>query len=253
MSTGPAFRIQDLTAGYGERTALDAVSLDVGFGATTVLVGPGGGGKSTLLKLLAGALKPGDRVGLYSDSKGPHDPDPFWLSGLVMRPDLPVAHLRQRDLPTARTARSLLTPRPGPGQIEEFLRRTWSPAKEAGRELLNLLDVPLERLSAPQLALVRFSFAITRRTPQGRLPVLLLDEPDAGLSDAGLDWVIAKLNERRGRQTIVLATHHLRLAREVGDYVAFFVYGELVEKGKAAEFFASPCNPRTQYFVRMGG
>ncbi len=253
MSSPPVFSLRNLTAGYGERTALRAVSMDIEARSTTVLVGPGGGGKSTLLCLLAGEAHPrGADTRPYRnlEGNGTHD---RWQTGRLSRPDGPVVFLRQQEPSTSQTVRELLS-LASPGEpLDEPLTRLWAPAQGASQALLQVLEVPLDRLASPMVLLVRVSVALSRRGPGGRLPVLLLDEPEATLSDEALDWVIAKLKERRGHQTIVLATHHLRLAREVGDYVAFFLDGEIVEAGKAGTFFASPTKARTQDFVRMGG
>lgn len=54
----PAIRLVGVTAGYGDRVALEHVDLEIPVGALVAVVGPNGGGKSTLLKLIAGVLKP---------------------------------------------------------------------------------------------------------------------------------------------------------------------------------------------------
>src|SRR3954469_10218045 len=50
--------LRDVSAGYGERVALDGVTLEIPRGSLTAVVGPNGGGKSTLLKVIAGLLEP---------------------------------------------------------------------------------------------------------------------------------------------------------------------------------------------------
>ena len=54
----PAIRIRDITAGYGERIALDSVDLEIPAGSLLAVIGPNGAGKSTLLKVIGGLLKP---------------------------------------------------------------------------------------------------------------------------------------------------------------------------------------------------
>src|SRR5690242_15313353 len=54
----PAVRLRGISAGYGGRVALDDVSVAIATGSMTAVVGPNGGGKSTLLKVMAGLLDP---------------------------------------------------------------------------------------------------------------------------------------------------------------------------------------------------
>ena len=59
VGTGPsAVRLVHVDAGYGDRIALEDMNLEIPVGALVAIVGPNGGGKSTLLKLIAGVLKP---------------------------------------------------------------------------------------------------------------------------------------------------------------------------------------------------
>ncbi|MFI5262782.1 MAG: ATP-binding cassette domain-containing protein, partial [Candidatus Limnocylindrales bacterium] len=58
LATGPAVRVEGVTVGYDDRAALEDVSLDVPAGSLVAVFGPNGGGKTTLLKLLAGLLRP---------------------------------------------------------------------------------------------------------------------------------------------------------------------------------------------------
>src|SRR6188508_1703053 len=58
MPSADAVRLTGVSAGYGGRVALEDVTLTVGAGSMTAVVGPNGGGKSTLLKVMAGLLRP---------------------------------------------------------------------------------------------------------------------------------------------------------------------------------------------------
>src|SRR3954467_14428965 len=58
MPSADAVRLTGVSAGYGGRVALDDVSLAISTGSMTAVVGPNGGGKSTLLKVMAGLLRP---------------------------------------------------------------------------------------------------------------------------------------------------------------------------------------------------
>ena len=57
-ASGPVIALREVTAGYDERPALEAVTLDIARGSLLAIFGPNGGGKTTLLKLIAGVLRP---------------------------------------------------------------------------------------------------------------------------------------------------------------------------------------------------
>ena len=83
-------------------------------------------------------------------------------------------------------------------------------------------------------------------------PILLLDEPDAGTDIKTLDWIIAKINRLRRHKTIVIVTHHLRLAKDTSDYAILMAYGEIIEAARAKKFFTTPDHLYTKYVIRMG-
>ena len=56
----------------------------------------------------------------------------------------------------------------------------------------------------------------------------------------------------RGRTTLVVATHHLELAREASDQVLLLVGGRIVESGATEALFEHPVHPRTRDFLRLG-
>jgi ABC-type phosphate transport system ATPase subunit len=82
--------------------------------------------------------------------------------------------------------------------------------------------------------------------------VVLLDEPDAGLSDAGRAAVARRLECVRHRRTVVMVTHHLGLARAVADHAVLLIDGAVVEAGEARRLFNHPSRPRTADFIRTG-
>lgn len=221
-------RAHQVTAGYGERTVLDAISVEIAGATTGVVLGPGGSGKSTLLRVLA---PHGDGV------------EPWW-SGSV-------------ELGGTRPA--LLAQRPGePRSLEELLAgagataqavvaRRWGSCPEAAARLAEVAGIPIPRLS-PGLRRLAWLTVLLHGEPR----CLLLDEPETGATDPELGWLTTELQSLRGSCTILLATHNLSLARAVADTAILLIDGVVIEAGPAPQFFEAPRSPRTAHFVRMG-
>lgn len=220
----------ELTAGYGERVVLDRVSLRLAPGRTCVVLGPGGSGKSTLLKVLAGQRQAPE----------------FWRRGSTRVPGR-VSWLPQRRLPPPGTVGELVSPN-APGRAASVISRVWAAEAHARSRLEAALEREAARVEPMIWRLAAYTAAVG-----GSEPVLLLDEPDAGLRGDLLSALVRQLAAERGRRTIVLVTHHLILARELSDAALLLVDGRVLESAESADFFERPTQQRTRDFVRMGG
>lgn len=82
--------------------------------------------------------------------------------------------------------------------------------------------------------------------------ILVADEPADGLNAEAIDAIASLLKPICGKRTLVCVTHDLRFARQVAEDVILLVDGELIETGRAPDFFAGPRTARGGSFVRMG-
>ena len=216
--TTPAASLEGVTITRDGRTVVRAVSLYVPPGRTLALVGPNGGGKTTLLRAMLGLA--------------PITAGTITLAGLpprlaIRRGDI-VGYVPQRPqapaaLPvTAATAvRLALTGRRG------FLRRPsqadldWADAmlaRVAGPAASELAALPVTRLSGGQLQQVFVARALANRPK-----LLLLDEPTVGLDRpavARLSALLRELRDETGLATLV-ATHDHVTAMAVADELAY--------------------------------
>lgn len=222
---GPLVRARDLSAGYGREAALGAVSFDLEPLRVSAVLGPGGGGKSTLLRILAG------------EASGHPE---LWVRGGLDLPAGPGRRLAQKPEPEPRSLAALI-----PG---ERLAEVWSAAPEAASVLHAVRDVPLRELSFELRRLAGLTLVLADSAP-----FLLLDEPEAGLEAGQQAWISAQLRALRGSRTVLLATHHLGFAREVADFALLLVRGEILEAAEVPRFFDDPVHPRARHYVRMGG
>jgi len=187
-----AWSLTGVTAGFGGRIVLDSIDA-VGHEAEVVaLSGPNGGGKTTLLRLIAGALSP--------------------MSGKIERRPGRIAYLPQNPTallhrPTLRSEVSLTLERAGESEPPETILRELGLLGVAGRYPRDLSCG--ERQRAALAAVV-----------PGRPGLVLLDEPTRGMDAAARGALIALVSRlRESGSAIVLATHDSELRAALADRV----------------------------------
>ncbi|HET7489982.1 MAG TPA: ABC transporter ATP-binding protein [Acidimicrobiales bacterium] len=216
--------------GHGVRIILDSLSISFPGRRATCVVGPGGTGKSTLLGTLAneGRVAP-----------------PLWARGAVTIEGTVAACPQARPAPPT-LADLLAATLPGRA-TRDCVDAAWWAVPTARDRLLRVAGASLDRLPSD----VRRLAEITPVLASGA-DLLLLDEPDAGARAVTLDWTITQLVHTKADQTVVVATHHLGLAREVADDVLLLLDGTVVEHAGVETFFERPASARTAAFVVMG-
>ena len=248
MSVNAKISIQDLSYDYGEGSVLKHVSLDVPANAVTVFLGPAGGGKTTLLRLINrlndlvdGATMEG-RVLLNGED--------------VYAPKMSVTRLRRRvgmvfalPLPLPGTVRDNVTYGPrlagerSQAKLEEILVRSLTQAALFD-EVKDRLDSPSTSLSGGQQQRLCIARSLALE-PE----VLLLDEPTSGLDPISTGKVEESLLELKKRYTIVIVPHSVQQAARVADHAAFFLAGELIEFRHGQQLFTTPSDRRTEDYI----
>jgi PrtD family type I secretion system ABC transporter len=214
-----------------ERPALRGITIKIEAGAVLVVIGPSAAGKSTLARLLTGAIVPAaGTVRLDGAELGSWNRDQLATS---------IGYLPQEV--------ALF-----PGNIAENIARFGEAPDaviveaaqnaRAHEMILRLRDGYATRLDEGSALLSggqRQRVALARAL-FGDPPVLVLDEPNANLDAEGEAGLIAAVIEaRRRHRTVVMITHNLALVR-VADYVATMVGGHIMKVQKTAEFLGKP-------------
>lgn len=229
----PVFSARQWSVGYGPRAILDALDFDLEAGKTHVFTGPGGSGKSVLLKGLAG---------LASNGSG------FWTRGELRRARALCSYLPQKLMAGEMPVRQLLEQAAGGERdMAGRLRQTWECAPSAADCLVSALDYPVSRFPRGLVRVAHFTAAVLSPAD-----VVMLDEPEAGAGAAGFEWMARFLRRQRGQRTFVIVCHHLALIREVADTVTLMVDGRIVESAATPRFFEQPRLERTRTFIRVG-
>ncbi len=241
--------IENLTLQYSDGTeSLNGISLDIPANATTVLFGPAGGGKSSLLRCLnrlndladvetitGKILLDGENI---LDSK---------TDVIALRRKVGMVFARPVVLPFS--IRGNLTY--GLELAGEKRKSRHDEAIERGLKLAALWDEVHNRLDDPAIALSggqqqRLCLA---RSIALEPEVLLLDEPTSGLDPISTSKVEDALEELKKRYTVILVPHSVQQAARTSDYAAFFLQGKLIEYAPGTEIFTNPQHQRTEDYV----
>lgn len=246
--------IEDLFLTYSDGAEpLRNINLKIPANAITVLFGPAGGGKSSLLRLINRLNDLADVT--YINGK-------LWLAGQngerinVLEDKTDVIQLRRRVGMVF--ARPIVLPLSIRGNLTYPLELTGvrnkgrlDEAVERTLQLAALWDEVKDRLDDPAIAL---SGGQQQRLCLARSLVLepeviLLDEPTSGLDPISTNKVEDTLQELKKEFTIILVPHSVQQAARTADFAAFFLQGELVEYGAGHTLFVMPKDKRTQDYV----
>lgn len=219
---------------------LAGIDLEVMAGALTVIVGPSGGGKSTLVRLL-------NRL---------EDPS----SGRILLDDFPLDSIPVLQL-RRRVGLMLQSPWMAPGSVLENLQlpfrlRGETPPAADEERLLRVftrcgLAVDLLPREARTLSLGQQQRLSLARTLLPGPSLLVLDEPTSALDRPTGDRLADTLRKicREEQLTVLMVTHDLRLAGRVADRLAYLEAGRIWETGPAAELLDHPRDPRLRQFL----
>jgi len=241
--------IDNLSIQYADGTeSLRNISLNIPEKAVTVLFGPAGGGKSTLLRCL-NRLNDLTEVSKSSgtiliDGEDILDPK---TDVIALRRKVGMVFARPVVLPLS--IRGNLTY--GLELAGEKRRSVLDEAVERSLKLAAIWDEVHDRLDDPAIAL---SGGQQQRICLARVlalqpEIILLDEPTSGLDPISTGKVEAALQELKKEYTIILVPHSVQQAGRTADYAAFFLQGELIEYDEGNTLFTTPKEKRTEDYI----
>jgi len=233
--------INKLVKSFGEQVVLNELDLELDNVHSLVIIGPSGGGKSTLLRILAGLEIPqkgeieinGEKLSF--DEKALHE----------YRKTIGVVFQQFNLFPHLSALKNITLP------LEKVHNVNSKEAKERATNLLERFQLGEHthkfptQLSGGQQQRVAIARAVALESK-----FLLLDEPTSALDPALTSEVLDGILElKREKKDLILVTHEMGFAKSVADYVIFVDGGKVVEHGNADKVFTSPSTPQLQEFL----
>ncbi len=239
--------VSNLIKRHGANTVLDGVTLSVDRGEAVAVIGPSGGGKSTLLRCING-LEPfqSGRVAV-GDCVLTSDAPPTTAMLMALRRRVGMVFQQFNLFPHLSVLDNVLI---GPRLV---LRQTRDQAEPTARALLDRvgltdrLHARPEQLSGGQQQRVAIARALAVQ-PEA----LLFDEPTSALDPRMAAEVLAVISDlARQGQTMIVVTHAMGFARQVGSTVHVMHAGRVAESGPPQQVFEAPLTDVTRQFLRQ--
>ena len=233
-------KVQGLRKSYGDNEVLKGIDVTIAEQEVVVVIGPSGGGKSTFLRCLNYLEVP---------TSGTITFDGIPLNGEAnineVRKEVGMVFQRFNLFPHMTVLDNLIL---APMIVrheskEEAVAKAKLYLDKVG--LLNKADAYPGSLSGGQQQRVAIARALCMKPK-----AMLFDEPTSALDPEMINEVLDVMkNLAQEGMTMVVVTHEMGFAREVGDRILFLDGGKILEEGEPTEFFAHPKNERAQNFL----
>jgi ABC-type polar amino acid transport system ATPase subunit len=235
-------RCSQVRKSFGDNLVLESIDLTVDVGEVLVVIGASGSGKSTLLRCI-NLLEPLDSGSIYLEGeeitrKGADVSAVRQRVGIVFQQFNLFPHLTALDNVTLAARRVRKLPRKDAEQRARELLKTVGLADKAGQHPHQLSGGQQQRVAIARALMM---------APH----VMLFDEVTSALDPELVGEVLVVMRDlARTGMTMVVVTHEMQFAREVGDRVLFMDEGRIVEQGPPSEVLDRPKEERTRRFLR---
>ena len=242
-------RTRDVSIFYGDKKAIDNVSIDIPTEFVTAFIGPSGCGKSTFLRSLN---RMNDTIASARvEGRIELDGEDIYASGMdVVQLRARVGMVFQKPNPFPKTIYENIAYGPrihglaeGKAELDAIVEKS---LRRAGlwEEVKDRLQDSGTALSGGQQQRLCIARAIAV-DPE----VILMDEPCSALDPIATARIEELIDELRGRYAIVIVTHSMQQAARVSQRTAFFHLGKMVEYGETSQIFTNPHEERTKDYI----
>lgn len=234
-------KVKNISKSFGRHEVLKDISVEIAPQEVVVLIGPSGSGKSTFLRCLNG-LETVSKGEIYVNQ---HEITHSKANLSLVRKEVGMVFQRFNLFQHLTVLENITI-----GQIQ-VLKKSKEEAEKKAYELLNKVGLADKdkaypgQLSGGQQQRV----AIARALAMNPI-VMLFDEPTSALDPEMVGEVLAVMKDlAKEGMTMVVVTHEMGFAREVGDRVLFLDEGRVVEQGTPEQIFSNAQEERTQSFL----
>ena len=239
---------RELTLFYGQKMALNSITMDITSKHVTALIGPSGCGKSTFLRTLnrMNDLIPGVKI-----------------TGEVLIDDFNIYN-KQVDVVNLRKKIGMVFQKSNPFAKSIFENIAYGPKINGLRDkkkLTEIVEFSLQRAaiwdevkdrlhdSALGLSGGQQQRLCIARTLAVDPEIILMDEPASALDPISTSKIEELIFHLKENYTIIIVTHNMQQAARVSDYTGFFYLGELVEFGRTKKIFTNPEKKQTEEYI----
>ena len=241
-------QVDDLSLYYGEKKALNGISLQIPSNKVTALIGPSGCGKSTFLRCInrMNDLIPGVKITgeMLVEGVDIYDKD---VDVVNIRKKIGMVFQKSNPFPKSVYENVAYGPKingiKNKAQLDEIVEVSLRKAA-IWEELKDRLTESALGLSGGQQQ--RLCIA---RTLAVSPDIILMDEPASALDPLSTSKIEELVHELKEQYTIIIVTHNMQQAARTSDHTAFFYMGELIEMGKTKDIFTKPEKKQTEDYI----
>lgn len=241
-TTEPLVRLEAVRKSFGDNLVLDGIDLSVASGEVLVVIGPSGSGKSTLLRCV-NLLEPLDSGRIFFEgaeitAKGAPVSKTRQRIGMVFQQFNLFPHLKVIDNLTLASRR--------------IRKQSRAEAERRALELLQRVGLEEKARQHPhQLSGGQQQRVAIARALMMEPNVMLFDEVTSALDPELVGEVLVVMRDlARSGMTMLVVTHEMQFARDVGDRLVFMDDGRIVEQGVPSKVLDQPREERTRRFLR---
>jgi phosphate transport system ATP-binding protein len=241
-------QVKDLSLYYGEKKALNEISMQIPANKVTALIGPSGCGKSTFLRCInrMNDLIPSVKITgeMLVEGVDIYDKN---VDVVNIRKKIGMVFQKSNPFPKSIYENVAYGPRinglKDKTQLDEIVETSLRQAA-IWDELKDRLDDSAMGLSGGQQQ--RLCIA---RTLAVSPDIILMDEPASALDPISTSKIEELVHELKEQYTIIIVTHNMQQAARTSDHTAFFYMGELIEMGKTNAIFTKPEKKQTEDYI----
>ena len=234
-------RLEQVRKSFGDLVVLDGIDLEVSAGDVLVVIGPSGSGKSTLLRCV-NLLEPVDSGRIFLEGK---EITGKRVDVSEVRSNVGIVFQQFNLFPHLRVIDNLTL------AARHVRKRPRAQAEASAHELLQRVGLEEKARQFPhQLSGGQQQRVAIARALMMNPHVMLFDEVTSALDPELVGEVLVVMRDlAKDGMTMLVVTHEMQFAREVGDHLVFMDHGRIVEEGKPVEVLDHPKEDRTRRFL----